>query len=685
MKSKFAAIFFLFALAAFGQDLKLIPQPKQLQRHDGQFVVTPATKITVADAEDHLAAETIADEIASATGHRPQIARGRGGTGAIVLERGAKAADNNERFNEEGYVLEARKDRIVITAPTAPGVFYGAQTLRQLLLPDGKRVACPALSIRDWPTMKWRGVHDDISRGPIPTLDYMKKQVRTLAEYKMNLFSLYMEHVFDYESQPVVAPKEAALTAAEVKELVAYAQKYHVTILPEQQAFGHLHHVLKYEQYAEVAETPHGHVLTPTTEKSYDLIKSMYAELTPLFPGPLFHIGADETFELGQGQTKALADKEGLGKVYLDHLKKVADIMRPYNKRLMFWGDIAMKYPELLNILPKDVIAVAWAYDPRENFDSMLSPYKQAGLDLFVSPGANNWNRIFPDLDDAYVNTRNFVRDGQKFGALGMLNTTWDDDGEALFGLTWPPLVLGAAWSWQAGECSLDQFQQSYDWAFYRNQDATFTTALQDLQRANKLLHDAGLGGAYDNAFWADPFTESGARYISKALPAAHELRLSAERALASIYRNRAKARAHADTFEPLVMAALRLDLLGMKIQFADETSRLYWDAYLHMADNRRVRSNLDEIAGMNARLPDLRDATTRVRDMYAAAWNRENRPYWLGNVLVRYDVMTQAWQRKILSIQQAQAQYHLEHTLPPPQDLGFYIQPEQKELKKAN
>jgi hypothetical protein len=182
-----------------------------------------------------------------------------------------------------------------------------------------------------------------------------------------------------------------------------------------------------------------------------------------------------------------------------------------------------------------------------------------------------------------------------------------------------------------------------------------------------------------------DPFTEPGARYISKALPVAHELRLSVERALASIYRNRAKARAHTDTLDPLVMAALRLDLLGMKIQFADETSRMYWDAYLHMADYRRVRSNLNEIAGMNARLPDLRDATTRVRDLYAAAWNRENRPYWLGNVLVRYDVMAQAWQRKITSIQQAQAQYYNEHTLPPPQELGFFIQPEQRAPKKAN
>ena len=72
--------------------------------------------------------------------------------------------------------------------------------------------------------MRWRGVHDDISRGPVPTLDYMKKQIRTCAAFKLNLFSLYIEHIFDYQSHPLIGPKEGALTADEVKELVEYAQ-----------------------------------------------------------------------------------------------------------------------------------------------------------------------------------------------------------------------------------------------------------------------------------------------------------------------------------------------------------------------------------------------------------------------------------------------------------------------------
>src|SRR4029079_2646246 len=144
-------------------------------------------------------------------------------------------------------------DRITISARSGGGLFYGAQTLRQVIhRAEGNKATGPAAVISDWAAILLRGVHDDISRGPVPTLDYMKKQIRTCAAYKLNLFSLYIEHVFDYQSHPLIGPKEGSLNAADVKELVEYGKRYYVTILPEQQAFGHLHHVLKNEFYNDL-------------------------------------------------------------------------------------------------------------------------------------------------------------------------------------------------------------------------------------------------------------------------------------------------------------------------------------------------------------------------------------------------------------------------------------------------
>ncbi len=722
---RFGATCILAGLGFFGeqfemsaQELKLIPEPKHVAQREGTFRVTPGVRIVLGAAharEDRIAAELLAEEIQGITGRKIAITTSRvdaGLSGAIYLARlgddrrlraalESKGLRADPSFDPEGYLLDTDSRHIWVASPTGQGLFYGVQTLRQLLRPSeekplgppgrapfslpqdkqgkrrGRQMVCPAVAIKDWPSMRWRGVHHDISRGPAPTLDYMKQQIRTIAEYKLNLYALYIEHVFDYQSQPVFAPKEAALTAAEIRELVAYARRYYVTILPEQQAFGHLHHLLKYELYTDLAETPHGHVLAPVNEKTYELVRELYAELVPLFPGPFLHIGADETHELGTGQTKARATEVGLGRVYLEHLKRVAEILKPYQKRLLFWGDIAVSYPELLSILPKEMIAVPWEYDPKPSFEGLIEPFQRAGLEIIVAPGARNWNRIFPDLDAALVNIRNFTRDAQKFGALGMLNTTWNDDGEALFAMTWPAVVFGAACSWQASESAIEAFQAKYDWAFYRNDDGAFREALAHLARAHALLADQGLDGAFDDAFWTDPFTEAGARYTEKALPAARELRLAAERALALLLRHRPQARAHADTLDALIFAALRLDALGMKLQFADECSRFYRDAYENRAEPARVGHDLSEISGINGRLEDLRDSTTRLRAAYAELWSKENRPYWLGNVLVRYDLLASRFQAKIEAVRAARSLYREQSTLPPPESLGFFAKPQ--------
>jgi hexosaminidase len=675
--------------------LKLLPAPKEVRLAQGRIVIKPSTTILINNSEDRTAAETLQKEIHDRTGMKLSIELVTAApktTGHISLgrltDRGLQSYLESQGVNvddelgshdldKQGYIIRVTESGVLVAGRTAQGLFYGVQTLRQLLRPEGsggKTLAVPALVIRDWPSMEWRGVSDDISRGPILTLDYLKMQIRTLAEYKINLLGFNMEHVFDFQTQPLVSPKEAAFTPAEIKELVEYASKYYITLLPEQQAFGHLHQFLKYEIYSELAETPHGHVLTPTNPKTYDFIRQVYGEVVPLFPGPFFHIGSDETFELGLGQTQALAAQQGLGRVYLEHLQKVFEIMQPYHKQLMFWGDIAVKYPELLNILPKDMIAVPWDYDPKPSYENIITPYTNAGLRVVVAPGAGNWGVIWPNLESAFVNIRNFVRDGQKHQAIGALNTTWNDDGESLVDMSWPALVFGAAASWQPGESSIDDFKNSYDWAFYRNEGDTFADAIENLDRAHTLLAGVKLNNASHELFWSDPFSEAGANTAAKALSVTHDLRISAEHAAETLMRDRTKAHLHAGTLDDLLLAAWHLDTLGLKIQFTSEISRLYWDAYQNQTDGTRAQQDLDEIVDINGRLQSLRDAITQLREMYAEGWARENHPYWLDNVLVRYENLASAVQAKIVVVQAAQRQYWDTKTLPPPEQLGFFL-----------
>jgi hexosaminidase len=534
---------------------------------------------------------------------------------------------------------------------------------------------CPAVAIRDWPAMKWRGLSVDISRGPVPTLEFMEKQVRVLAGYKLNMYALYMEDVFTVKGNEIFAPPDA-LSPEEITQLVDYAKKYYVTIVPELETFGHLHNVLRYDLYSDLAETPHGAVLTPTQPGTYDLLGKLIAQMAPLFPGPFFHIGADETFELGQGQTKQLIAREGLGPVYLAHIAKLDAMLKPYHKTTMFWADIAEKFPQLLPTLPKDLIPVIWTYGVQPSYDADLEPFKNAGLQIFVSPGIDNWRKVYPDFNAGFMNIRNLTRDGQKYGAIGQLNTEWKDMGEELGGMDWPGLVFGAACAWQPGESSVEQFGDSYDWAFYRNTDHTFEDILNKLAATNTLMDGAKMDATHVSYFWASPFSKLGAEDAENSAPVVHELRIDAEQAWESLLENRAKARMNADTLDDLVFAAQRLDTLGMKLEYTQEMSELYWNAYMDMANGRDVGNDLLGISSVNGRLQDLREKLTQLRAMYAERWRAENRETWLSNVLVRYDTLAEEVQAKINQVDALRDDFRQVRELPPPENMGFYLRP---------
>src|SRR5262245_25909407 len=357
-----AACFGLATVAVNAQPaaVRIIPAPRQITMAEGSFPIGRNGRVLLvnaASAEDRFAAEDLAADLKATADMSMSIGKGRSRDailiGTIDLPPIAQALKQNSidlpsNFSDEGYVLIANAEGIVIAGKGTAGTFYGVQTLKQLVQGEGKAAIVPALKIIDWPTMRWRGVSDDISRGPVPTVDYIKRQIRTEAFFKLNMHSFYMEHTFSSPSHPLIGPEGGSLTPSEIRELVTYARKYHVELVPEQQTFGHLHKALRLEKYADLAETPYGDVLSPQQAGSYRLVDDWYKELNELFPGQFFHIGSDETFELGEGQSRAQAQAKGVGPVYFEHLNRVRELLRPYNKRLMFWGDIALNHPNLI-------------------------------------------------------------------------------------------------------------------------------------------------------------------------------------------------------------------------------------------------------------------------------------------------------------------------------------------------
>jgi hexosaminidase len=684
---RFALVLLAFVVAGSplraAGDPHLIPKPRETTAGDLAPLAKSVVIAPAANDDDRFAAKDLADALkergvrivtAGEGAFRISLLRLDTPTARRVLE------DNKITFRDdmkaEGYVLLTTKDGAAIVAASGAGVFYGAQTLKQLIRTDGAAPRVQLAVVRDWPAMKYRGFHDDLSRGPVPTLEFQKKELRTFAAYKINVYSPYFEHTLAYDANPLISPPGGGMSHDDVRALVAYAKRYHIDVIPEQEAFGHLHHVLKYDLYSPLGEAEHGHVLAPNDPGSLPLITSWFAEIDSLFPSKFVHLGADETFELGLGRTRDQVQQNGLGPVYIDFLKQIESALRYTGKRFLFWGDIAQGSPDLVKSLPKDMLAVGWGYGANPRAETLLRPFINAGIETWVAPGVNGWNRVFPNNDITLKNIQAMARDGQRLGATGLLNTSWADDGEAILNQQWYGILFGAAASWESGEASFADFQQSYGLQFHGDPTGKIDAAQIKLAAAHALLTKAGLGDGSNYLYWVDPFSTEGQQSAQKIRGVDRDFRVLAESAMVLVAQARQAAKGglrERDALDALEMGARRLDFIGMKFELSDEISRLYTHAYDTVQVGGSPTHDLGEISSnINSRSADLRDGYVLGRELYEKSWLAQNKPYWLYNVLDRYDLAAQLWIQRSDKVGQARSAYNRTKKLASPEELGI-------------
>jgi hypothetical protein len=672
-------------------DLRLVPAPRECLAVQAipiggiGFFVTSEKNVEDQFAVEDLVEERLGKRTVRQDAPFIRLERAEGAPAQALLAANHLSFD--PAMHDEGYILVPDgQGGLAVIAETSAGIFYGAQTVKQLIRGSGQDAVLLAPTLRDWPAMAHRGLSDDWSRGPLPNMEFLKREIRTLAAYKINIFSPYFEHTFAYDSSPVAAFPGGAMTPDEARELVAYAAQYHITVIPEQESFGHLHHLLKFEQFSTLGETPHGSVLAPGDAATLPLIGGWFGELAKVFPAPYAHIGADETVDLGLGKTREQVEQQGLDAVYIDFLKQIHSTLEPNHKRLLFWGDIAVKSPELVSTLPKDMIAVPWEYRIRADFKPIIEPFTKAGLETWVAPGVSNWNRLYPNNNEALANIRVFVRDGQSLGATGVLNTVWNDDGEGIFDQNWYGVLFGAAASWQPGESSEEAFSASFGLAFHGDPTGKIDQAQRELRSAHAAFKEAGLHDARDVYFWVDPFTPESERVAAKLRPVSIQLRLHAERAIALLAEAKSAAKQENRTLEnpealdAMELGARRIDFVGLKFQAAEESVELYKQARAIAADKSRrdeVEAKLSAIGANNGLLEDMRDGYALLGGLYRQAWLRDNRPYWLENNQARYDRAAQLWIGRCDRWNVVLDQWWNTHTLPAPAEVGL---PEQAE-----
>jgi hypothetical protein len=650
--------------AAETDALRLIPFPKEVRRQPGQFALSQPLGLEITGTNGAIWGRTLNDELqrAGLPAARVHPLASPSPAFRLAARPGPFQPPALPQTNApESYALEIRAEEIVGAAREPAGLFYALQTLGQLVRANRRGDALPALSIRDWPSLRWRCFQDDMTRGPSSTLETLKFEASLASFLKLNLMTFYMEYQFAFQKHPKIGPPDGSLTPEDLSALVAHARPLHLDILGNQQSFGHFGQILRHPEYAPLRET--GDVLTPVREESYQLLDDFYSEVCPLLPFPWFNVCCDETWGLGTGPSRDLAAKIGVGGVYVQHIRRVHDLLKDrHHKRMMMWGDIILQHPGNLRDIPKDTIMLTWGYDPRNSFEDQIIPFAKSGYEFFVCPGVNNWSRILPDFGAAVTNIQHFVRDGVKHGALGMLNTDWEDDGEALNAVKWHADAWAAECAWNASTTLIEVFNRRVGAVLFGEAGDHFGQAVEGLAHTHR---QPTMKGMVNGRFWEQDFVPRGSPASTQS--AASNLLAIVRPARDHLEACRREAKCNQPVLEAYLFGARRMELIGQRMLDGLEAAQLYERVYQKAAA-------AESLARVEQLIRTNREAHEALGHEFAALWLSESKPYALDWTLQRYLDRVNAFESLFRKVAVARSDVAAGQSLPSPEELGLAI-----------
>ena len=434
------------ALAVGTNDLALIPWPQEVQQHDGQFTITSQTRIYI-DCPSCATADLLAKCLRPSTGYplkiRFEMPFGKPSANAILLT--TKGADKS--LGPEGYELTVSTNGIVIRAPTQTGLFYGSQTLLQLLPPEifSSNAVCaswsvPCVQIRDWPRFPWRGLMLDVSRHFYNTSE-VEAVLDEMAFYKLNRFHW---HLVDDDGWRLEVKKYPRLTEIgawrtnidlprnhkpgqgpnthpawlsptpdkyradgdyggfytpkDIRAVVAYAAARHIMVVPEIEMPGHSGAAIAAypelgttgKPYDILAPNPfHGGVINVANPNTIKFEQTVLKEVFKLFPAPYVHIGGDEVPAGAwdhNAACQALMRQEGFTndfQLQSYYTRQIAKFIDAHGKTLIGWSEI-LKGGLATNAVVMDWIGGA-DKAAEAGHDAILTPQPYCYLDHYQS------------------------------------------------------------------------------------------------------------------------------------------------------------------------------------------------------------------------------------------------------------------------------------------------------------
>ncbi|NMC08493.1 MAG: hypothetical protein GYA24_25010, partial [Candidatus Lokiarchaeota archaeon] len=550
----------------------------------------------------------------------------------------------------EAYVLTARPDSIEIIAWTLRGAYYGVLTLGQLLAivdHDGEAtVACPVITIHDWPAYPARGLIDDISRGQMPTMDNFKKFIRFLSRGKQNIYVMYIEDVIHFARHPRIGADRGKLMPELLRELQDYAREWFVSIVPGIELLGHMENILLMPEYMQHAEFPGASCLDVTSDETKQFVKELLDDAIPQFDSPIFAPICDESMDFGLGKAASLVQQQGYGKALAGWYKFLIDEIRNRGKPVVFFShDIVQKYPEALAELKKaDAWVYCWIYSNARKYPA-VSRLKSWDLTVAAGPAVFDWARHYPYFAYAEANMINFGKDALPRGAIGLITTKWGDfHNENFRENIYYGLQVNAQAAWTPLASHVPQIRAAFAWHFFGTADPRVWESMDTLARQNEVLPRFPNG--MFNRFWLDPFV----RDIKPAeCKVAERFLLESRQILATIaaLREQHVVKLNADNLDYMAFAARMARHYGAKILISEAAFK----GLPHLAEFARGRVGFtgDAIAGG---LAWLKADCKALHADYQVLWRRQAVDAGLENPSRRFEILAWHYEQAIADVQ---------------------------------
>ncbi len=358
---------------------------------------------------------------------------------------------NNPLLDKEEYELNIKKSEIEIISSTDEGAFRAISTLRQII--KNQEIEC--VKIQDKPDIPVRGIMLAVHQNSLPKLETLYKLVDELAGTKYNMLQLYFDtFVFEYDSFRKYLKGMSYVTVEEIKKLDAYCKERHIELIANQELFGHMAEFLKQDEFKHLGikrnDGNPSSTVNPLLSETFEFAKRILDDLIPHFSSDMVHIGMDEPYGIGEDVTEAYCKTFGEGDLLAEYITKVNNYVKEkYHKKCMFWGDYAVKFPDAMKKLPKDITFVDWGYEPAHTFERNIFACRDAGMDIYVAPGTQCWGTYSGKTDVMVQNIYEAAEAGRFNKVAGFLLTEWS--ATQFKYLSYLPYTFGGAFSWNSG------------------------------------------------------------------------------------------------------------------------------------------------------------------------------------------------------------------------------------------